>query len=85
MTPCVQGFKHAAERRKPGHRDAGALGLLQWLEEKTLQFERLSAFEIDQGRSLVSGHGARAFDLFVGQGIVPVEAERAGSGDHLEH
>ena len=66
-------------------RHTGLFGLSQGLEEKSLEFQRLTALEINEGRGFVSAHGQGALDLFVRQGIVEVKTQGPGGGNDFEN
>ena len=62
----------------------GGSGLPKRFEEKAVQFEWLTALEVNQGRGFVSAHSTGAFDLMVGKGVGDVEAEGTSGRDNFE-
>src|SRR5258706_14510279 len=77
--------EHITQNCKSGRLDAGSPRLTQRLQEKTLQLQRLSALEIDQGGRPVCAHRARSGDLGFFQAVLQFEPESPGSSDHFEN
>src|SRR5438445_485761 len=61
----IEHFQHPAQSFEARNRYPGALRLSQRFQKQTLQLEWLAAFEVDQRRSFVCTHCARALDLVV--------------------